>query len=117
VVEPDRVRQRLDELLDEERELTDAVAATWQATAAVPLLHSTWAQVLEGRVDVSLDASSAALASTHGPRLATRRAGRRRAHRRARARVVERAPRRRAHLERRGRRRAWPINCAPRAWT
>jgi transcription-repair coupling factor (superfamily II helicase) len=66
VVEPERVRQRLDELLDEERELTDAVAATWQATAAVPLLHSTWAQVLEGRVDVSLDATLGALASTTG---------------------------------------------------
>jgi transcription-repair coupling factor (superfamily II helicase) len=61
VVEPDRVRRRLEELLDEERELTNAVAATWQATTEVPLLHAAWADVLDDRVDVALDASAAGL--------------------------------------------------------
>ena len=57
VVEPDRVQRRLSELLDEERELTNAVAQTWQATGEVPLLHRAWADVLGGRIDVALDAS------------------------------------------------------------
>ena len=64
VVEPDRVQSRLAELLDEERELTDAVAATWKATAEIPLLHQGWSRVLEGRIDVALDAS---LAGERGP--------------------------------------------------
>ncbi len=55
VVEPDRVRRRLEDLLDEERELTGAVATTWQAHRDVPLLHSTFDQVLAGRVDVSIE--------------------------------------------------------------
>ena len=38
-VEPARVRSRLEELLGEERELTDVVAATWRASEEVPLLH------------------------------------------------------------------------------
>ncbi len=42
VVEPDRVAHRLGELLDEERELTDIVAATWRASVDVPLLHEDW---------------------------------------------------------------------------
>jgi transcription-repair coupling factor (superfamily II helicase) len=66
VVEPERVRQRLAELLDEERELTEAVAATWQATSTVPLLHGTWDEVLEGRVDVELDAAPGAIAGSSG---------------------------------------------------
>jgi len=66
VVEPERVRRRLEELLDEERELTNAVSATWQATSPVPLLHSTWDEALEGRVDVALDATVGALASSTG---------------------------------------------------
>jgi len=45
VVEPDRVSSRLADLLDEERELTDAVAATWQATSQIPLLHADWSRV------------------------------------------------------------------------
>jgi transcription-repair coupling factor (superfamily II helicase) len=64
VVEPERVRRRLDELLDEERELTNAVAATWQATTEIPLLHSSWDDVLNGRVTVSLEAAPGALSST-----------------------------------------------------
>ncbi len=64
VVEPDRVQARLAELLEEERELTDAVAATWKATAEIPLLHQGWSRVLEGHVDVALDAS---LAGERGP--------------------------------------------------
>ena len=59
VIEPDRVRSRLAELLDEERELADAVAATWRATSLIPLLHLDWSRTLEGRIDVALDASLA----------------------------------------------------------
>jgi len=55
VVEPDRVRRRLEDLLDEERELTSAVATTWKATREVPLLHNTYDEVLAGRVDISVD--------------------------------------------------------------
>ncbi len=62
VVEPERVRARLGELLDEERELTDVVAATWQATTAIPLLHRPYDEVVEGRVDVVL--GGGALAAT-----------------------------------------------------
>jgi len=61
VVEPDRVRQRLSDLLEEERELTDAVAATWQATSEIALLHSTWDQVLQARADVTLEPTVGAL--------------------------------------------------------
>jgi len=66
VVEPERVAQRLSDLLDEERELTNAVAATWQATEEIPLLHRTWTQALASRIDVSLDATVGALSSTTG---------------------------------------------------
>ena len=67
VVEPERVRQRLTDLLDEERELTSAVAATWQATSEIPLLHAPWSSVLLGRIDIALDATVGALsASTNG---------------------------------------------------
>ena len=55
VVEPDRVRRRLEDLLDEEGELTSAVATTWKATREVPLLHNTYDEVLAGRVDISVD--------------------------------------------------------------
>jgi transcription-repair coupling factor (superfamily II helicase) len=61
VVEPDRVHARLDDLLDEERELTNAVAATWQATNEIPLLHTTWRESLEGRIDVALEPTVGAL--------------------------------------------------------
>jgi transcription-repair coupling factor (superfamily II helicase) len=61
VVEPERVRRRLADLLDEERELTLAVATTWRATADVPLLHNTYDEVLEGRVDVTVDRGFAAV--------------------------------------------------------
>ncbi|HEY5110749.1 MAG TPA: transcription-repair coupling factor [Acidimicrobiales bacterium] len=64
VVEPDRVRARLADLLDEERELTDVVAATWMASGVVPLLHLTYDDVIEGRVDVALEASASSLGST-----------------------------------------------------
>jgi transcription-repair coupling factor (superfamily II helicase) len=64
VVEPDRVASRLADLLDEERELTDAVAATWQATSEIPLLHQRWSRVLEGRVDVALDPSLAGVSGS-----------------------------------------------------
>ena len=63
VVEPDRVQRRLADLLDEERELTDAVAATWQATTEIPLLHRAWRDVFDGRIDVALDASLAGASS------------------------------------------------------
>ena len=45
VVEPTRVEHRLAELLEEERELTDTVAATWRASEAVALLHEDWARL------------------------------------------------------------------------
>jgi len=55
VVEPERVRQRWGDLLDEERELTDAVAATWRASSPVPLLHANWRETLGARVDIALE--------------------------------------------------------------
>ncbi len=55
VVEPERVRRRLEDLLDEERELTSAVATTWRASEEVALLHNTYDQVLAGRVDVNVE--------------------------------------------------------------
>ena len=64
VVEPTRVHTRLDELLGEERELTDVVAATWRASDEVPLLHLTFDQVLDGRINLSLDTGATALEST-----------------------------------------------------
>ncbi len=67
VVEPSRVRARLDDLLDEERELAGAVAATWQASASVPLLHRTYDEVFTD-VDVALEsASGGSLALTSPP--------------------------------------------------
>ena len=64
VVEPERVRARLGELLGEERELTDVVAATWRASGTVPLLHLDYDQVLKGRVDVALETSASSLGAT-----------------------------------------------------
>ena len=55
VVEPARVRQRLDDLLDEESELSSAVATTWKATREVPLLHNTFDEVLAGRIDIAVE--------------------------------------------------------------
>jgi transcription-repair coupling factor (superfamily II helicase) len=59
VVEPSRVRARLEELLGEERELTDVVAATWRASDEVPLLHLGYDDVLGGRIDVPLETNAA----------------------------------------------------------
>ena len=64
VVEPDRVRARLAELLEEERELTDVVAATWRASQVVPLLHLTYDEVLSERIDVALETSASSLGTT-----------------------------------------------------
>jgi transcription-repair coupling factor (superfamily II helicase) len=64
VVEPARVRARLSELLDEERELTDVVAATWRASEPVPLLHLTYDQSIEGRIALALESSATSLADT-----------------------------------------------------
>ena len=58
VVQPDRVRRRLEDLLEEERELTAAVATTWRTTRDVPLLHNGFDEVLAGRIDVAVE---------HGP--------------------------------------------------
>ncbi|MBW4078985.1 MAG: transcription-repair coupling factor [Acidobacteria bacterium] len=63
VVEPDRVEARLHDLLDEERELTDAVAATWRAGVSIALLHETWDRALEGRAQIILEPTVGALAS------------------------------------------------------
>ena len=64
VIEPDRVRARLIDLLAEERELTDVVAATWRASGTVPLLHLAYDDVIEGRVDVALETSASSLGET-----------------------------------------------------
>jgi transcription-repair coupling factor (superfamily II helicase) len=64
VVEPDRVRRRLDDLLDEERELTNAVGATWQATSEIPLLHASWDEVFAGRDLIAVDGSPGGLSSS-----------------------------------------------------
>jgi len=64
VVEPDRVRARLGELLGEERELTDVVAATWRASGTMPLLHLNYDQVLAGKIDVALETSASSLGAT-----------------------------------------------------
>jgi transcription-repair coupling factor (superfamily II helicase) len=64
VVEPARVRARLSELLDEERELTDVVAATWRASEPVPLLHLTYDQSVEGRGGLALESSASPLADS-----------------------------------------------------
>jgi transcription-repair coupling factor (superfamily II helicase) len=64
IVEPDRVRARLAELLEEERELTDIVAATWRATRPVPLLHRTYDESVEGRGGLALESSASSLADS-----------------------------------------------------
>jgi transcription-repair coupling factor (superfamily II helicase) len=51
-------------LLDEERELTDAVATTWKASSPVPLLHTNWHDVLEGRADINLEPTVGSLGSS-----------------------------------------------------
>jgi len=54
VVEPARVESRLNDLLDEERELANAVAQTWKATEEIGLLHATWESSLATRIDTVL---------------------------------------------------------------
>ena len=54
VVEPARVESRLNDLLDEERELATAVAQTWKATEEIGLLHATWELSLATRIDTVL---------------------------------------------------------------
>ena len=56
VVEPARVESRLNDLLDEERELANAVAQTWKATEEIGLLHATWESSLATRIDTVLSA-------------------------------------------------------------
>jgi len=95
--------------------LTDAVAATWQATSQIPLLHADWSRVLEGRIDVALDAS---LAGT-----TVRSISRRRRSSRA---TLRASPRTfvggRRNVEGWCSRRtprpssAWPTNCAAKGW-
>jgi transcription-repair coupling factor (superfamily II helicase) len=92
VVEPDRVQGRLADLLDEERELTDAVAATWRAT-------SERARGSYRRRSGPVTGRRERDAQSH---VATDRPGRRGPNRRAPARVVDEASRRGAHLERLG---------------
>ncbi len=55
VVDPARARHRLDDLLAEERELADTVAATWRADREVPLLHAPWDTVIGGRDVVAVE--------------------------------------------------------------
>ena len=63
VVEPVRVRARLDRITREERELTDVVAATWRASEDVPLLHLTYERVSRG------ESTSASTRAAHGARV------------------------------------------------
>ena len=49
VITPERIKSRLDDVYEEERELTNVVAATWQATVDVPLLHLTYDEVFAER--------------------------------------------------------------------
>ena len=65
VVEPDRVRARLADLLEEERDLAEAVATTWQADHAIPLLHVTAAELLDDRDVLVLDGTGLDGASAH----------------------------------------------------
>lgn len=58
VLSPEQLKSRLDDVFAEERELTDVVAATWQATTEVPLLHLTYDEVFEGRTFTSLAPSA-----------------------------------------------------------
>ena len=69
VVEPERVARRCAELLDEERELTAAVATTWQATQEIPLLHRTYEETLAHHEDIVLrpSLSSSGLTLTSPP--------------------------------------------------
>ena len=55
IVEPARVASRLADLLDEERDLANAVAATWQADREIPLLHVPYDDVVGSRGDLLLD--------------------------------------------------------------
>jgi len=65
VVEPDRIRSRLADLLDEERDLANAVAATWQADQEIPLLHVTADELFAGRDVLALEGSGLDGASAH----------------------------------------------------
>ena len=58
VVEPERVESRLNDLLEEERELTNVVAATWTAPDEVALLHTPFDQAIARHINVALAASS-----------------------------------------------------------
>lgn len=48
------MESRLNDLLDEERELANAVAQTWKATEEIGLLHATWESSLATRIDTVL---------------------------------------------------------------
>ena len=58
VVDPASCRSRLDDLLSEERELTDVVATTWGADRTIPLLHVPATQVFRDS-DLAMDGAFA----------------------------------------------------------
>ena len=60
VISPEQIKSRLDDVFEEERELTDVVAATWQATVEVPLLHQSYEELLGARTFTPLSAQSGA---------------------------------------------------------
>jgi transcription-repair coupling factor (superfamily II helicase) len=66
VIEPERVRRRVEELLEEERELTDVVATTWQAASEVGLLHAPWEAVLGTRPIIAVEGTTAGDAAGSG---------------------------------------------------
>lgn len=60
VISPEQIKSRLDDVFEEERELTDVVAATWQATTEIPLLHLRYEEALGRRTFTALSAQAGA---------------------------------------------------------
>ena len=60
VISPEQIKSRLDDVFDEERELTNVVAATWQATIEVPLLHLGYEELFGTRSITALSSQAGA---------------------------------------------------------
>ncbi len=85
VIEPGRVRERIRDLLDEERELVAAVGRTWGVEGELPLLHRDWESTLGDRTpDVVVTgaptSASASVLSVSGPPVVQGDPGRLAAH-------------------------------------
>lgn len=57
LVEPTRIAPRLHDILEEERELADAVASTWGAKETIPLLHRSYEDLFYGVAVLPLTAA------------------------------------------------------------